>query len=343
MAAVLRTRITQLLGIDHPILGGGLMWLSDARYVAALVNAGCMGFITPRSYASEADFRDALALCAELTHGKPFGVNLTLSHRPEANAMVPRWMDAALAQGVRIFETAGHAPAELIAALHRANAIVVHKASSIRHALSAERAGADAIALVGMEEGGHPGINELPTMLMGALAQGQFSVPVVLGGGIGRGRQLAAALAQGLDGVLIGSRFLVCEEIRTHPRYKEHLLTCDEHSTVRLLQSLGSTWRVLRNETARQVQAIEQAGARDHAAFGDLISGTTTRDRCYAQGDWQQGMASLGPSIAFARRIEPLQAIVDGLVAEAVQAIAALRAITATDALDAMNSMEQKR
>ena len=84
MGAALRTRITQLLGIDHPILGGGLMWLSDARYVAALVNAGCMGFITPRSYACEADFRVALALCAELTHGKPFGVNLTLSHRPEA-------------------------------------------------------------------------------------------------------------------------------------------------------------------------------------------------------------------------------------------------------------------
>lgn len=336
MAAVLRTRITQLLGIDHPILGGGLMWLSDARYVAALVNAGCMGFITPRSYASEADFCGALALCTELTCGKSFGVNLTLSHRPEANAMVPRWMDAALAHGVRIFETAGHAPAELIEALHKADAVVVHKASSIRHALSAERAGADAIALVGMEEGGHPGTNELPTMLMGALAHGQFSVPVVLGGGIGLGRQLAAVLAQGLDGVLIGSRFLVCEEIQTHPLYKEHLLTCDEHSTVRLLQSLGTTWRVLLNDTARQVQAIERAGATEYSAFGDLISGTVARDRCYAEGEWHHGMVSLGPSIAFAKRIEPLQAIVNGMVNEAAQAIAALHA------MHSQNGMEQE-
>jgi NAD(P)H-dependent flavin oxidoreductase YrpB (nitropropane dioxygenase family) len=334
MGGVLRTRITRLLGIDHPILGGGLMWLSDARYVAALVNAGCMGFITPRSYSSEADFREALQRCEDLTHGKPFGVNLTLSHRPDANVLVPRWMEAALAHGVRIFETAGHAPAELISTLHRADAIVIHKASNIRHALSAERAGADAIALVGMEEGGHPGMNELPTMLMGALAYGQFSVPVVLGGGIGRGRQLAAVLAQGLDGVLIGSRFLVCEEISTHPRYKEHLLACDEHSTVRLLQSLGTTWRVLLNDTARQVQALERAGATEHVAFGDLISGTVARDRCYAEGEWRHGMASLGPSIAFAQRIEPLQAIVNDMMDEAAQAITALGAILSLDSME---------
>lgn len=307
------------------------MWLSDARYVAALVNAGCMGFITPRSYQSVADFSDALRHCAALTHGKPFGVNLTLSDRPDANAMVPRWIDTALAHGVRHFETAGHAPAEPIRILHQSQAIVIHKASTIRHALAAERAGADAIALVGMEEGGHPGANELPTMLMGALALGQFSVPVVLGGGIGRGRQLVAVLAQGLDGVLIGSRFLVCEEINTHPRYKEHLLTCDEHSTVRLLQSLGTTWRVLHNHTARQVEAIERAGAKDHAAFGDLIRGTTTRDRCYAEGDWQHGMASLGPSIAFANRVEPLKAIVEEMVAEAVGAISTLHSMESTE------------
>ncbi len=330
----MHTRITRLLGIDHPILGGGLMWLSDARYVAALVNAGCMGFITPRSYRTETDFSDDLQRCSELTHGKPFGVNLTLAHRPDANLMVPRWLEIALAHGVRIFETAGHAPAELMSALHRADAIVIHKASNIRHALSAERAGADAIALVGMEEGGHPGMNELPTMLMGALACGQFSVPVVLGGGIGRGSQLAAVLAQGLDGVLVGSRFLVCEEIQAHPDYKKHLLTCDEHSTVRLLQSLGTTWRVLLNDTARQVQALERAGAAEYAAFGDLISGTVARDRCYAEGDWRYGMASLGPSIAFAKRIEPLKDIVKDMVNEAVQAITAIGATLSQDSME---------
>lgn len=324
MARLLKTPLTRLLGIDHPILGGGLMWLSDARYVAALVNAGCMGFITPRSYPGVEAFSQALRDCHELTEGRPFGVNLTLSHRPDANRSVPRWVDAALERGVRIFETAGHAPAQLIGTLHASGATVVHKASNIRHALSAQRAGADAIALVGMEEGGHPGANELPTMLLGALAVDQFRVPVVLGGGIGRGRQLAAVLALGLDGVLIGSRFLVCEEISTHRRYKDHLVRCDEHSTVRLLQSLGNTWRVLRNDTARQVEAIERAGAADHAAFGDLTNSSITRDHCYANGDWERGMVSLGPSIAFAHRIEPLQAIVAELIQEARASISGL-------------------
>lgn len=317
MAPVFRTRITELFGIAHPILGGGLMWLSDARYVAALVNAGCMGFITPRSFDSDEDFAAALVQCAALTGGRPFGVNLTLSSRPEANAAVRRWLDMALAHGVRHFETAGYAPTELIGTLHEAGAIVLHKAPSIRHALSAERAGADAVALIGMEEGGHPGTNELPTMLMGALAVEQFRVPVVLGGGIGHGRQIAAALAQGHEGVMMGSRFLVCEEIGAHRAYKEHLLGCDEHSTVRLLHTLGNTWRVLRNDTARRIDEIERAGAADHAAFGDLISGRTARDHCYAQGDWQRGMLSLGPAIAFATRIEPLAAIVARLLDEA--------------------------
>ena len=207
--------------------------------------------------------------------------------------------------------------------LHEAGAIVIHKASSIRHGLAAERAGADAIALIGMEEGGHPGVNELPSMLMGALAVGQFRVPLVLGGGIGHGRQIAAALVQGLDGVLMGSRFLVCEEIGAHPDYKAHLLTCDEHATVRVLQSLGNTWRVLRNDTAHKIEALERSGALDHAAFGDLIKGTTVRDGCYATGDWNQGMLSLGPAIAFAKRIEPLSSIVSSLIEEARNAFQA--------------------
>ena len=324
LAPVVRTRITELFGIAHPILGGGLMWLSDARYVAALVNAGCMGFMTPRSFDSDAQFADALVHCAELTQGRPFGVNLTLSSRPEANVGVQRWLQIALDHGVRLFETAGYAPTALIGTLRDAGATVIHKAPSIRHALAAERAGVQAVALVGMEEGGHPGTNELPTMLMGALAAEQFRVPVVLGGGIGHGRQLAAVLAQGLDGVMMGSRFLVCEEIAAHPAYKQHLLTCDEHSTVRLLNTLGNTWRVLRNDTAREIDAIERAGAADHAAFGDLLSGRTARDHCYAQGNWQRGMLSLGPSIAFAQRIEPLASIVHQLLEEARTALARL-------------------
>ncbi len=323
-----RTRITELFGIEHPILGGGLMWLSDARYVAALVNAGCMGFITPRSFASPAAFREQLALCSELTDGRPFGVNLTLSSRPKANEQVPRWLDIALEHGVRRFETAGNAPGQLIETIHREHGVVIHKASNLRHALAAEKAGADAVAIIGMEEGGHPGTNELPSALLGALAIGRLSKPAALGGGIGSGGQLLAVLAQGLDGVVIGSRFLVCEEIGAHRAYKEHLVSCDEHATVRVLHSLGNTWRVLNNETARQIAEIERGGTADYAAYGDLISGATAREHCYEKGDWQRGMLSLGPAVAFANRIQPLKQIVDELLEEARRLQARLQAMT---------------
>lgn len=331
VAPVLHTRLTELLDIVHPILGGGLMWLSDARYVAALVNAGCMGFITPRSFDSDDAFAEALKYCDELTGGRPFGVNLTLSSRPEANTSVRRWMDIALAHGVRIFETAGYAPTEVIGTLHEAGARVIHKAPGLRYALAAERAGADAIVMVGMEEGGHPGANELPAMLLGALAVDSLRVPVVLAGGIGHGRQIAAALTQGLDGVMIGSRFLVAEEIPAHRAYKNHLVSCDEHATMRVLHTLGNTWSVLRNDTARQVEAIEQAGVRDYAAFNDLINGRVVRDNCYEKGDWQRGMVSLGPAIVFANRIEPLQNIVDTLLLQAEAALSRIPTIQAAE------------
>lgn len=312
-----RTRLTQLFGIDHPILGGGLMWLSRPRYVAALVHAGCMGFITPRSFDDGQAFAAALRQCRQLAGERPFGVNLTLSGRPGGNDGVLASLDIALSHGVRHFETAGRAPGDLIRRIHDRGGVVIHKASSLRHALAAERDGADAIALVGMEEGGHPGLNELPAMLLGALARQRLRVPVAIGGGIGHGSQLAALLAQGLDGAVIGSRFLVCEEIEAHPDYKRHLLGCDEHATVAVLRALGNTWRVLRNDTSERVAALERDGVRDYAGFGDLLNSRTARDRCYGAGDWQRGMVSLGPSIAFADRIAPLGEIVATLLAQA--------------------------
>ncbi|HKX95393.1 MAG TPA: nitronate monooxygenase, partial [Methylibium sp.] len=139
----LPTRLTRLFGLAYPILGGGLMWLSDARYVGALTNAGCMGFITPRSFDGKAALRDELRRCSEITAGRPFGVNLTLSARLQANTGVQASLETALDHGVRHFETAGCAPDALIHAIHAAGGVVIHKASSVRHALAAQAAGAD--------------------------------------------------------------------------------------------------------------------------------------------------------------------------------------------------------
>jgi NAD(P)H-dependent flavin oxidoreductase YrpB (nitropropane dioxygenase family) len=326
-APLFDTRITRLFGITHPILAGGLMWLSDARYVAGIVNAGGMGFITPRSFDSVEAFRTELHTCRKLTNGKPFGVNLTLSSRGQNNELIPRYLAVALEEGVRHFETVAGSPEALFDAIHTGGGIVIHKASRIRHAQKAEALGADAVCLVGMEAGGHPGMNELPVSVMGAYAVDRIKVPLALGGGIGSGRQIVAALALGADAVLMGSRFLVCDEVWAHENYKQHLLACDEEASTTALRSLSDTWRVLANNNARSVQQMEAAGVRQHAEFGERIKGTTTRDLCYRDGDVQQGMVSMGSAIGFANRREPIAAVVATLMQDAAAHLQRLKSL----------------
>ena len=214
------TSITELFGIRHPILCGGLMWLADAKYVAAVVNAGAMGFITPRSFPSLDAFREQLVLSKDLTNGKPFGVNLYISGQAEQNQQLEQWIDISLEEGVRHFETAGYSPIQYLPTLKREGGIVIHKCTTIRHALRAERDGVDAISLIGAECGGHPGMGITSAFSLGALGHQKLSVPFVIGGGIGTGKQLLSALSLGADGILIGSRMLVSSEIWAHQQYK---------------------------------------------------------------------------------------------------------------------------
>ncbi len=324
---VFRTRITELFGIRHPVLAGGLMWLADAPYVAAVVNAGGMGFITSRSFATAEAFRAELVRCRTLTEGKPFGVNLSTSRHAAVPLMV--YLDIALEEGVRHFETAGRAPAdELIAAIRDAGAIVIHKVPLLRHAQTAERLGVHAVTLVGMECGGHPGANtEVPAMLGGAIAAERLRIPYAIGGGIGTGRQLLAALALGADAVTIGTRFLTGVELSVHPAFRQRMAEAGEEDSLVAFagnQQLGGAWRVLANATAREVRRREQAGMAEHADFADLTAGTLSRDACYRGGDVERGMLSMGPSICFADRVEPIGAIMDRLIAEAVSCRARL-------------------
>ncbi|MDM0103461.1 nitronate monooxygenase [Variovorax sp. J22R24] len=331
-----RTRLTELFGIRHPILLGGMHHLGQSDIVAAVVNAGAMGFITARSFESPDDFRADLRRCRELTQGRPFGVNLTLSRRPGANACVPEWIDIALGEGVRHFESAGDSPEHLVASIHRGGGLLMHKCPSVRHAQSAARLGVDVLALVGCEEGGHPGANQLSAFVNGAFALERIGLPLVLGGGIGSGRQIAAALALGADGVVMGSRFMVAREIRAHQALKQRIVEADEHCSTAILGSIGDTWRVLHNEAAREVRRLEAAGARSHGEFGDLILSSRTRQRVYAEGDVDGGIVSLGPAGGFADGIEPAARIIARLVGDAVQAAGAFtRVIREASELDA--------
>lgn len=312
-----RTRITELMGIRHPVLAGGLMWLSAARYVAAVVNAGGMGFITARSFETAAEFASQLELCSQLTGGKPYGVNLSLSRRSDTDVAVQRQLDMALAAGVRCFETAGPSPGPLFEAIHAAGGIVIHKCAYLAHALKAEEQGADAITLVGMEAGGHPGMHGLPATLLCSYALERLRVPLALGGGIGHGRQIAAALALGCDAVVIGTRFLGCDEVGTHENVKERMLASGAEASTTVLRTLGNPVRVLHNETARQVAALEAQGSRAYEDFGELVLGVTGRNGAYRGGDVERGLLSLGPSIGFVDTREPVAAVMETLMRDA--------------------------
>jgi nitronate monooxygenase len=312
--------MTELFGIDHPIFLGGMHHLGLSGIVSAVVNAGAMGFITPRSFDSLSAYRRDLRRCFELTGGRPFGVNLTISKRPDFNTDVPAWIDIALEEGVRHFESAGSSPEELLPAIHRGGGILLHKCPSVRHALTAERLGVDAVALVGMEEGGHPGANQLPTFINGAVALQRVKIPLAVGGGIGCGQQIAAALAMGAEGVVMGSRFLVASEVDAHEALKRRIVELDENCSTVILGTLKDAWRVMVNETAREVQRLEAAGASSHREFGDLILSSRTRERVYREGRIEEGIVSLSPAGGFADAIEPAGVIVERLMRDAIQA-----------------------
>lgn len=313
---IFRTRITDLFGIDHPILCGGLMWLADANYVGAVVNAGGMGFITPRSFPSDEAFRDQLKKCRDITGGKPFGVNIYVAARPEANEALGRFLDIAIEEGVRFVETSGYSPKAFMPRIKQAGMTVIHKCATLRHAESAVRAGVDAITILGAEAGGHPGMDMVGTMVQGALVPGALKVPVVLAGGMGTGRQLLATLALGADGMLMGSRMTVAEEIWAHADYKRHIVAATQADTRVVMSIFNDNSRVLDNETARKVLALEAEGIDDFERYRPLVRGIEQR-RAYETGDWQLGTPSMGQACAFADGIKSVEAIFDEVLADA--------------------------
>jgi NADH:quinone reductase (non-electrogenic) len=322
-----KTRITELFGIEHPILCGGLMWLSDARYVAASVNAGGMGFITARTFPDPGAFRAELQKCRALTSGKSFGVNLYLTPRPEENVFLKGHLDILLKEGVRALETSGLPPKEFLPALKEAGAKVMHKTSTVRHAMSAAKLGVDAVAVVGAECGGHPGLALVGTMVQTPLAAGQISLPLAIGGGIGHGSQVTAALAMGADAVIIGTRMLAATEINAHAAYKQRMIEADEASSRLIMQTFRNTYRVLDNNDAQSVSALEAVGETDYERYRPFVAGPHQKV-AYDTGDWNRGVLSMGQSIAFAKAEQTVAEIYSQLLDEATIARARIAQIS---------------
>jgi nitronate monooxygenase len=314
---IFKTRITELFGIPHPILCGGLQWLADARYVAAVVNAGGMGFITCMSFPDDPEaFRREVRKCKDMTGGKPFGVSVPISRRLGANDRLNPYLDIIVDEGVRFIETSGDSPERLLPRLKAAGCIVIHKAPGVRYALSAQQLPVDAITVVAAEGGGHPGTLMVPQIIQGPLAADSLTKPLVLAGGMSTGRHLVSALAMGADAILIGSRMVVAEEIWAHRSYKEHVLGIDENANRVVMKTFRNHHRVLDNETSRAVEQLEMQGVQDFAQYQAHVDGELAR-QAYFSGNFNLGMIDMGPSGVFAREIKPVEAIIDEIIDEA--------------------------
>jgi NAD(P)H-dependent flavin oxidoreductase YrpB (nitropropane dioxygenase family) len=312
-----KTRITDLYGIRLPIVASGLMWLADPVYVAAVARAGLIGFMTAASFPDVAALRTGIRRCRELSEGKPFGVNIMIRASRDGTDRVNPLIDAVIEEGVKFVETAGNNPEAYIRRLKDAGIKVLHKVPGVlRYVKKAEALGADAVTVIGYEAGGHPGIEPVGTIVAGVAAARAVKIPVIVAGGLGTGEQLVAALALGAEGVAMGTRFLVSEEIWAHRQYKERLVAAGETDTTLLLQSMRNTQRALKTGHVAMIQQLEQAQPVDTGAILPHIMGTVGR-KAYETGDVEKAMLSCGQGVVFADKIEPLAAIVDRIEAEA--------------------------
>ncbi len=318
---IFRTRITDLLGIRHPILCGGLgPAVSDAKYVAAVVNAGGMGFIVSSGWGDEVEgLRDQVRACRQYTGGKPFGVNLYISRQSGGLGRALAQVNMLREEGVACVETAGASPEPVLPMLREAGIKVLHKVPAVRYAVSASRLGVDAIIVVGNECGGHPGIYQIGTMVQAAHAPSAVTLPVVVGGGIGTGRQISAALTMGADGVVLGTRMLVAEELWIHRDYKELVARADGSESVVVKKTLRDHHRVYMNESARAVLELDDRKETDFELYRPFVTGNLARES-YLTGDPSKGMLDFGQSAIFADRIETVEQIFDRLLDDAANA-----------------------
>ncbi|MGH8789338.1 MAG: NAD(P)H-dependent flavin oxidoreductase [Cupriavidus necator] len=252
----MNTRITELLGIQYPIVEGGMQWVGRAELAAAVSNAGAFGMVTARTQPTPHDLVREIERTRQLTD-KPFGVNLTLSLTAQ-DVNYDGWIDAIISSGVKVVETAGNKPHLVIDQLKRHGIKIIHKCTSVRHALSAERAGVDVISIDAFEAAGHPGEDDVPGMVLIPAARRRIRIPILASGGIADGASMAAALALGADGVNMGTRFMLTRECAIHDNVKQALIGASELDTTLIKRTLKRTARFYSNATSREIVALEQ-------------------------------------------------------------------------------------
>lgn len=311
---MIHTRLTELFGIEHPIVQGGMQWVGRASLVSAVANAGALGFLTALTQPTPEELVNEIQRCKELTD-RPFGVNLTIlpTLKPPPYA---EYREAIVESGIKIVETAGNNPAEHIDEFKKRGVKVIHKCTTVRHALKAESMGADAVSIDGVECAGHPGEDDIPGLVLIPAAADRVRVPIIASGGFADARGLVAALALGADGINMGTRFMCTVESPIHQNVKEHIVASDERSTELILRTLRNTHRVARNEISRQVITIEAGGGAKIEDLAHLVAGKRGKV-VFETGDVNYGVWSVGISQGLIRDVPTCGELVSRIVSEA--------------------------
>lgn len=309
----MKTRLTELLGIEVPIICGGMMRVGTADLAAAVSNAGGLGVMTALTCKTAADLSAEIARCQALTT-KPIAVNLTVGV-VATPINYGEYIRAIIESGVKIVETAGRSPEPFMEAFKAAGIKVIHKCVAVRHARSAEKIGVDVVSIDGFECAGHPGEQDIGGLVLFPAAADALTIPVVASGGIADGRGLAAALVLGCDGVNMGTRFMATKEAPIHQGIKDKIVEMDETQTQLIFRSYRNTARVYRNSISEKVAAIEAAGGGFDEVH-DYVSGAN-QEKAWTTGDIEAGMVTAGLSGAFVHDVPTCQEVIDRIVADA--------------------------
>ena len=315
---MITTRFTELFGVEHPIAQGGMQWVGRASLVSAVANAGALGFITALTQPTPEALTAEIARCRDWTD-KPFGVNLTIlpAIKPPPYA---EYRAAIIESGIKIVETAGNKPQEHVDEFKKHGVKIIHKCTSVRHALSAERMGVDAISIDGFECAGHPGEDDVPGLILIPAAADKIRIPMIASGGFGDARGLVAALALGAEGINMGTRFMATTESPIHENIKAQMVANDERATDLIFRTMRNTSRVARNAISQQVVALERGGAT-FEEVRELVAGTRGKV-VYETGDPDHGIWSAGQVQGLIHDIPSCAELVSRIVTEAEAIIA---------------------
>ena len=311
---MLKTRITDLFGIEHPVIQGGMQWVGYAELVSAVSNAGALGILTALTQPTPEDLAKEIERTREMTD-KPFGVNLTVL--PTINPPpYEEYAQAIVGSGIKIVETAGRSPEPFMNLFKEYDVKVIHKCTSVRHALKAQSVGVSAITIDGFECAGHPGEDDIPSLVLLPQAAEALNVPVAGCGGFSDAKSLVAALALGGEAIVMGTRFMATKEAGIHQNVKDKMTEADELSTNLMFRTMHNTARVFKNSVSDQVVEIESTGTATFEDIKDLVAGQRGRV-VFEEGDLEHGIWSAGISVARVKDVPSCKEMVSRLVSDA--------------------------